>query len=72
MNAKTVRLTLAVAVMKMIAMGYNKRFDEQGGIIMKTILNLISCLFMNVAEASASSASSVLWHEVECPEELLK
>lgn len=36
------------------------------------ILSLISSLFMNVAEASASSASSVLWHDVKCPKELLK
>ena len=45
------------------------------GIIMRInerIASLISYLFMNVAEASASSASCVLWHEPECPKELLK
>ena len=40
--------------------------------IYERIENLISYLFMNVAEASASSASCVLWDEPECPKELLK
>lgn len=40
--------------------------------ISERIASLISYLFMNVAEASASSASCVFWHEPECPDELLK
>lgn len=40
--------------------------------INERIINLVSSLFMNAATSSASSASCVLWHEVECPEDLLK
>ena len=40
--------------------------------INERITSLISYLFMNVAEASASSASCVFWHEPKCPKEILK
>ncbi len=48
---------------------------NEEGMIMKInerIASLISYLFMNVAEASASSASCIFWHEQKCPKELLK
>ena len=47
----------------------------RGGITMKltrTLTELLSGMFMHVAEASASSTSCILWNEPKCPEELLK
>ena len=38
----------------------------------RTLAELLSGMFMHVAEASASSTSCILWNEPECPEELLK
>ena len=36
------------------------------------LAELLSGMFMHVAEASASSTSCILWSEPKCPKELLK